>query len=91
MGFTGAAWQRRTKGASFCHVDRMRPVVKSSPWRTSGSQAWTGARPTFKARAIVRKAAGRGWKSNPSCHCVVKQAFSIVAKSSREAAVAWVR
>lgn len=90
-GFTGATWQSKMNGASFCHVDKMSPVVKSSPWRMSGSQAWTGARPTFRARAIVRKAAGRGWKSNPICHCVVRQAFNMVAKRIREAAVAWVR
>ena len=47
----GWIWRSKANGASFCHVDRIKPVVKSSPWRTSGSQAWRGASPTFRARA----------------------------------------
>jgi len=41
------------KGASFCQVERISPVVRSRPWRTSGSQKWVGASPTFSARAMV--------------------------------------
>lgn len=40
-------------GASFCQVDRIRPVVKLSPWRTSGSQKWNGASPSFMQMAMV--------------------------------------
>lgn len=38
----------------------MSPVVRSSPWRTSGSHEWRGASPTFNARAIVIMVIGRG-------------------------------
>jgi len=51
----------KAKGASFCQVERINPVVRSKPWRTSGSQKWVGARPTFSANAIVMAVAGRGW------------------------------
>lgn len=40
-------------GASFCQVDKISPVFRSSPCRTSGSQKCIGARPNFRARAIV--------------------------------------
>lgn len=59
----GCIWRIRANGASFCHVDRIRPVVRSSPCRTSGNQAWTGARPILRASAIVRIVAGNGWAS----------------------------
>lgn len=52
---------RRAKGASFCQVERMSPVVRSSPWRTSGSQVCRGASPIFKARARVIIMIGNGW------------------------------
>ena len=51
---------RSENGASFCQVDRISPVVRSRPWRTSGSQAWRGARPTFNARARVIIVIGNG-------------------------------
>lgn len=54
-------WIRRAKGASFCHVERIRPVVKSRPCNTSGSQKWVGASPIFIARAMVMMAVGIGW------------------------------
>lgn len=47
-------------GASFCQVERIRPVVKLRPWRTSGSQAWKGASPIFRARARVARVTERG-------------------------------
>lgn len=57
-----AGWicRRRAKGASFCQVDRISPVVRSNPCRTSGSQECRGARPTFRARARVISVTGRG-------------------------------
>ena len=61
--FMGWVCKSRAKGASFCQVDRMRPVVRFNPCRTSGSQVCTGARPIFRARAMVRRASGRGWVS----------------------------
>ena len=51
---------RRAKGASFCQVERMTPVVRSNPWRTSGSHEWRGAKPTFSARARVIRVIGKG-------------------------------
>lgn len=39
----------------------MSPVVRFSPCRTSGSQECSGARPSFKARAIVIIVTGKGW------------------------------
>lgn len=59
--FDGWIWRRSEKGASFCHVERIKPVVRSSPWRTSGSQAWTGANPIFRARARMIIVIGMGW------------------------------
>lgn len=38
----------------------MSPVVKFNPWRTSGSQECRGARPSFRARAMVIIVMGRG-------------------------------
>jgi len=37
-GLAEDIWRMRAKGASFCHVDRISPVVRSRPCRTSGSQ-----------------------------------------------------
>lgn len=36
------------------------PVVRSRPCSTSGSQAWTGASPTLRARARVIRVIGKG-------------------------------
>lgn len=41
-------------------MDKIRPVVKVRPWRTSGSQKCKGASPILRARAIVKKEAGSG-------------------------------
>lgn len=38
----------------------MRPVVRSSPCKTSGSHECKGARPNFRARASVIRVTGRG-------------------------------
>lgn len=59
-GVVGMSWVIRAKGASFCHVERIKPVVRSRPWSTSGSQKWAGASPSLSARAMVMAAAGRG-------------------------------
>uniref|UniRef100_A0A0E9UAF2 Uncharacterized protein n=1 Tax=Anguilla anguilla TaxID=7936 RepID=A0A0E9UAF2_ANGAN len=40
-------------GASFCHVDKISPVVRFRPCRTSGSQKCIGANPTFSPRARI--------------------------------------
>lgn len=40
------------KGASFCHVKRIRPVCGRIPCVTSGNQEWKGARPSLMASEI---------------------------------------
>jgi len=47
-------------GASFCQVDKIRPVVRSKPCRTSGSQACRGASPILRAKARVTIVIERG-------------------------------
>lgn len=56
----GAIWITSAKGASFCQVDRINPVVRSKPCRTSGSQKCMGAKPSFRARAIITIVAAAG-------------------------------
>ena len=60
-GLLGWSWRNRAKGASFCHVERMRPVVRSKPCRTSGSHECIGASPILRAKARVIIVTGRGW------------------------------
>ena len=78
-------------GASFCHVDRTRPVVKSRPCSTSGSQKCIGARPTFSPRARIVTVVVMGCDSCWISHCPVTHALDVVAKSINAAAVACVR
>lgn len=61
--FCDESWVIRAKGASFCQVDISKPVVRSRPCNTSGSQMWRGARPIFSPRAMVIIVRGRGWES----------------------------
>lgn len=82
------SWVIRAKGASFCHVERIKPVVRSRPWSTSGSQKWAGASPSLSARAMVMAAAGRGWDSWRMFHSPVIQALVVLANRIRAAAVA---
>lgn len=44
---------RIDRGASFCHVSRIRPDDSGMPWVTSGTQKWKGDRPSFIASAVV--------------------------------------
>ena len=90
-GVVGLSWVMRANGASFCQVDRIRPVVRSRPCRTSGSQKWAGASPTFSARAIVTAVAGNGWESCRIFHSPVIQALVVLANRIMAAAVACVR
>lgn len=87
----GKIWVSRAKGASFCHVERMRPVVRSRPWSTSGSHEWRGARPILSARARVIMVVGKGCDIWRMSHCPVSHALVVAANSSMAAAVAWVR
>lgn len=78
-------------GASFCHVERISPVIRSSPCRTSGSQACRGARPIFRARAVMAIEVIMGWAICCSSHCPVSHALVVLANRSMAAAVACVR
>lgn len=49
----GLIMYRIDKGASFCHVRRISPVIRGIPWVTSGTQKWKGAIPSFIASAIT--------------------------------------
>lgn len=69
----------------------MRPVIRSSPCKTSGSQVCSGASPIFRARAIIIIVEGMGWVICCSSHCPVNQALVVLANRSMAAAVAWVR
>lgn len=80
----------RANGASFCQVERIIPVVKSKPCKTSGSHACMGASPIFSARAIVIMVRGRGWDISLMYHWPVIQAFVVLANKIIAAAVAWV-
>jgi len=84
----GVIWRRRMKGASFCHVDRIRPVKRSRPWRTSGSHECIGARPIFRARARRTRVDARGWESWEMFHSPNSQAFVRLAKRMMAAAAA---
>ena len=42
-------------------MDKINPVVRSNPWRTSGIQECIGARPILRAKARVIIVVGRGW------------------------------
>jgi len=66
----------------------MRPVVRSSPWRTSGSQKWMGASPTLSERASRVMVAGAGWESWRISHSPVSQALVKPANRITAAAVA---
>lgn len=81
-------WTSKAKGASFCQVDKISPVVRSRPWSTSGSHECTGARPTFNARAKVTRAVGKGWAICRRSHCPVNHALVVLAKSSMAAPAA---
>lgn len=84
------AWicKSRAKGASFCQVDRISPVVRSSPWSTSGSHVCSGARPTFKERARIAMVVARGWDICKISHCPVSHALVVLANRRVAAPVA---
>ena len=87
----GEIWMISANGASFCHVDRISPVVRSSPCRTSGSQKWAGAKPILSARAMLISATAVGSESWAMFHVPVTHAFVVLANRIMAAAVACVR
>lgn len=84
----GAIWISKAMGASFCQVDKIKPVVRFRPWRTSGSQKWRGANPSLSASAIVAIVVEVGFVRCRIFHSPVSQAFVVVAKRRVAAAVA---
>lgn len=63
-------------------------MVRSRPWRTSGSQKWVGARPILSASARVTSVRGMWWVTWRMSHCPVSQVLVVLAKRSTAAAVA---
>lgn len=86
-----AVWIIRANGASFCQVDRISPVRRSSPCRTSGIQKCIGASPILSARAVIIIALAIGFDILFISHSPVIQAFVVLANIIIAAAVAWVR
>jgi len=91
VGLLGLNCRRRLKGAIFCHVERIRAVVRSRPWRTSGIQVCKGARPILSPRAMIIIMVGRGCVICVISHWPVSQALVVEAKRSIAAAVACAR
>ena len=72
-------------------MERIRPVIRSSPCRTSGSQVCRGASPIFRAMAAIIIAERMGWVICCSSHCPVSHALVVPANKIIAAAVACVR
>lgn len=87
----GEVIKRSVMGGSFMAVDRMSPVVRGDPCRTSGNQKWKGTRPSFIAIAEVRIRQDVGWVSWVISHCPVCHALVMLENSTRAEAAAWVR
>ena len=49
----GEIWYNTDRGASFCHVSKIKPAINEMPYVTSGTQKWNGDSPSFMVRAIV--------------------------------------
>lgn len=86
-----AVWIISANGASFCHVDKISPVVRSNPCRTSGIQKCIGASPIFSAKAIINIVLAMGFDKSLMFHSPVIQAFVVLANKIIAAAVACVR
>lgn len=86
-----AVWTISANGASFCQVDRIRPVSRSNPCRTSGIQKCTGASPILSAKAATNIVLATGFDRSLMLHSPVAQAFVVLANRIIAAAVAWVK
>lgn len=86
-----ASWTMREKGASFCQVERIKPVVSGIPWSTSGSQKCIGANPIFRANPDRASAEAAGWAISVISQRPVNQALVMLANKITAAAVDWVR
>ena len=87
-GLLGCSCTRSVNGASFCHVERIRPVIRSSPCR---SQVCKGASLIFRAMAVIMIAERMGWVICCSSHCPVSHALVVPANRIIAAVVACVR
>jgi len=43
------------KGASFCHVIKIKQLVHDNPWTVAGNQKCIGAAPIFNPKAITNE------------------------------------
>lgn len=83
-----AVWIIRANGASFCQVDKINPVRRSSPCKTSGIQKCIGASPILSAKAMMIIVLARGFDILFISHSPVIQAFVVLANMIIAAAVA---
>lgn len=86
-----AVWVISANGASFCQVERIRPVDRSKPCITSGIQKCMGASPILSARATVNIMLAMGLDRSLMAHSPVSQALVVLANRIIAAAVAWVK
>lgn len=84
-------WYRTDRGASFCHVRRIRPDDRGIPWVTSGTQKWNGDRPSFITRARVMTVDASGFVMFVTVHWPEYRRLVTIASMSSIDAVAWVR
>lgn len=87
----GEIWYRIDRGASFCHVNRIRPVTRGMPCVTSGTQKWKGANPSLIARATVISVDAVGLNSFVTVHWPEYIKLMMIAIMSSAEAVACVR
>lgn len=78
-------------GASFCHVVKIRHVIRLNPCKTSGSQRWNGAIPSLIARATVKIVNDVLSFILIMVHSPVVHAFRIVENKIRAEAAACVK
>lgn len=81
----------RAIGANFCQVDKIKHVIKLSPWSTSGIQRWNGAIPSFMASAIVSIIEGRWVCILIIVHSPVNHALIVDENKIRADADAWIK
>lgn len=83
-----AVWIMRASGASFCQVDKISPVKRSSPCKTSGIHRCIGASPILSAKAMIIIVVATGFDKSLIAHSPVIQAFVVLANRIMAAAVA---
>lgn len=71
-------WISKAIGAIFCQVDKISPVWSVLPCRTSGSQKWNGATPSFIIIAMDKKIAGISCMLVLMAHSPVSQALIVL-------------